>query len=380
MYGLDSYILRPAAVVRHHHKGVGYAVEQSSSICVGVVGGGIRGAMFARALQEDGRSQVSAICDRNPTVLAHMTEQLGVPGYAEVSEMLDAHPELQAAIIATPDFAHREAALLCAQAGLDLMIEKPLATDPVEAREIADAVARAGTRVMIGFENRWNVRYSSVRDKLHEGGAANISAQIISLNDTVFVPTVMLSWAAKSSPAWFLMPHSLDLACWIGDTHPVSVYAVGARDTLPSAGLNTWDRINAVFTMADGSHVILNSSWVLPESMPSVFDFRYEIQSASNVLHIDGANHGIVDYGPTAARWMQSAVYERGGRIHGVPIDMVRDFVGLVSGESVEVPGIEQGLLITAAIAAVHTSLETGQVVEIIAELPIHISDEGAGK
>ncbi|WP_298868250.1 Gfo/Idh/MocA family oxidoreductase [uncultured Microbacterium sp.] len=330
-----------------------------------VVGGGIRGAMFARALQEDPSSRVSAICDRNPTVLADMAEQFGVPGYTDLSEMLAQHPELQAAVIATPDFAHREAAVLCAEAGLDLMIEKPLATDPEDAREIAETVARAGTRIMVGFENRWNVQYSSVRDKLAAEPQARISAQIISLNDTIFVPTEMLSWAGKSSPAWFLMPHSLDLACWIGGTRPVSVYAVGAREILAGSGVDTWDRINAVFTMADGSHVILNSSWVLPQSMPSVFDFRYEIQSDSDVLHIDGANHGIVDYGPSGARWMQSAVYERAGRIQGVPIDMVRDFIQLVRGESVEVPGLDQGLLITTSIAAVHTSLETGQVVEI---------------
>lgn len=340
-------------------------MKQSSPISVGIVGGGIRGAMFARALQEDPAARVIAICDRSPDVLARMVEQFGAPGYPEVSEMLAAHPELQAAVIATPDFAHREAAVLCAEAGLDLMIEKPLATDPQEAQEIADAAARAGARIMVGFENRWNVRYSAVRDKLAGQSEAKISAQIISLNDTIFVPTEMLSWAGKSSPAWFLMPHSLDLACWIGGTRPVAVYAVGAREVLPEKGVETWDRINAVFTMADGSHVVLNSSWVLPESMPSVFDFRYEIQSHSDVLHIDGANHGIVDYGPDGARWMQSAVYERAGLIHGVPIDMIRDFVRFASGDPVEVPELDQGLLITASIAAVHTSLETGQVVEI---------------
>ncbi|MEU4013722.1 Gfo/Idh/MocA family oxidoreductase [Microbacterium sp. NPDC028030] len=337
----------------------------SRSARVGVIGGGIRGGMFARALQENPDAELVAICDRSPAVLAAMVDQLGVPGHASTEELLSAHPELDAVVIATPDFAHREAAVLSARAGLHLMIEKPLATEIDDARAILDEAAAAGVRVMVGFENRWNVRYSAVRDRLGVDGDPRISAQIIHLNDTVFVPTEMLSWSAKSSPAWFLMPHSLDLACWIGRTTPVSVYAVGARDRLSDSGIDTWDRVNAIFTMADGSHVALNSSWVLPESMPSVFDFRYEIQSAAHVVHIDGADDGVIDYGADRGQLVQSAVYERAGRIHGVPIDMVSDFVRLVRGEEVEVPDAHDGLLITAAIAAVHTALESGQVVEI---------------
>lgn len=340
-------------------------MSQTRSARIAVIGGGIRGGMFARALRENPDADLVAICDRSADVLSAMVDQLGVPGYAGTEELLAAHPELDAVVIATPDFAHRDAAVLCARAGLHLMIEKPLATDVDDARAILDAAAETGVKVMVGFENRWNVRYSAVRDRLGAEGDPRISAQIIHLNDTIFVPTEMLSWAQKSSPAWFLMPHSLDLACWIGRTRPVSVYAVGARDRLTNAGIDTWDRVNAVFTMADGSHVALHSSWVLPPSMPSVFDFRYEIQAHEHVVHIDGSDDGVIDYGAERGQLVQSAVFERGGRIRGVPIDMVSDFVRVVRGEAVEVPDALDGLLITAAIEAVHTSLETGEVIEI---------------
>ncbi|MBS1906787.1 MAG: Gfo/Idh/MocA family oxidoreductase [Actinobacteria bacterium] len=321
--------------------------------------------MFARALQEDAAAEVVAICDRSAPVCESAARALGVPGYADVAEMLAAHPELTAAVIATPDFAHREAAVQCARAGLDLMIEKPLATGTDDAEAIAAAAGEAGVRVMVGFENRWNIRFASARELLGSAAESRVTAQIVHLNDTIHVPTRMLSWAGLSSPAWFLMPHTLDLACWIGRTRPVAVYAVGARTVLPEAGVDTWDRVTALFTMADGSHVSLNSSWILPESMPAVFDFRYEIQTASELVHIDGSNNGVLRYDADGAHWPQYGVHEHGGRIEGVPIDMVRDFVRLVRGEDVDVPGLADGLLITEAIAAVHTSLETGRVVEI---------------
>lgn len=339
-------------------------MKQSRSVKIGIVGGGIRGGMFARALQENPDAEVVAICDRSPAVLDSMAAQFGLPGYAEVSDMLADHPQLDAAVIATPDFAHREVAVACAQAGLDVMVEKPLATDVADATAIIAAAEASGSRVMVGFENRWNVKFSSVRERLH-GSGSRVTAQVISLNDTAYVPTRMLAWAAKSSPAWFLMPHTLDLACWMTGVAPVSVYAVGSREVLAASGIDTWDGIAAIFTMDDGSHVSLNSSWILPTSMPAVYDFRYEIQSTTDVVRIDGANHGVVDYGPEGMSWPQTAVYERDGRIRGVPIDMVNDFVRYVRGGDVAVPGPQEGLMITTAIAAVHTSLATGQVVEI---------------
>ncbi|HEU4807307.1 MAG TPA: Gfo/Idh/MocA family oxidoreductase, partial [Homoserinimonas sp.] len=202
---------------------------------VGVVGGGIRGAMFARAIDENPGARLVAICDQSPRVLEAVTETFQVPTYSAVEEMVAAHPELTAAIIATPDFAHRQAAVACAAAGLDLMIEKPLATTSADAEATIAAAEKSGSRIMVGFENRWNPRFSLVRDRLRSPGAGRVVTQQANLNDTIFVPTRMLSWSARSSPAWFLMPHTLDLAIWLGRAHPVSVYARGSRGVLDSA-------------------------------------------------------------------------------------------------------------------------------------------------
>ncbi|QYM64774.1 Gfo/Idh/MocA family oxidoreductase [Microbacterium sp. Se5.02b] len=58
--------------------------------------------MFARALQENPDAELVAICDRSPAVLAAMVDQLGVPGHASTEDLLSAHPELDAVVIATP--------------------------------------------------------------------------------------------------------------------------------------------------------------------------------------------------------------------------------------------------------------------------------------
>ncbi|GAB2568476.1 Gfo/Idh/MocA family protein [Microlunatus antarcticus] len=325
-----------------------------------VVGGGIRGSMFATTVLQHPDAVLVALCDPSPAVRDRNATTLGVPVHADVETMLSAHPDATAAIIATPDFAHRDVAVACASRGLDLLVEKPLATTTEDAEAIRAAAEESGSRVVVGFENRWNQKFLEVRDQLAQAAAGRVVAQVVNLNDTRWVPTEMLSWASKSSPAWFLMPHSLDLTMWLTGTHPVEVFARGTKRVLPELGVDTWDAVTASFAMSDGSTVVLNSSWVLPETAPSVFDFRYEVQTESSVYHFDISHDGVTRYDPDGISWLQFGVHERHGRLRGVPIDMASDFIAALNGEERDLPDAAYGCRITAAIEAVHASLATG--------------------
>lgn len=327
---------------------------------VAVVGGGIRGSMFAATVQQHPSARLVALCDPAPAVRERNADALGIPVYADLTAMLDAHAELTAAIIATPDFAHREPALLCVERGLDLLVEKPLATASEDAQAIRAAAEASGSLVMLGFENRWNQKFVEVRQQLAAAGQGSLVTQVAHLNDTRWVPTQMLSWAARSSPAWFLMPHTLDLTMWLTGTKPVEVFARGTRRILPALGVDTWDSVTASFAMSDGSTVVLHSQWVLPETAPSVFDFRYEVHTETSTFHLNLSHDGVTRYDPSGISWPQFGVYQRHGRLLGVPIDMANDFLALLDGEKRDVPDAAYGCRITAAIEAVHASLDTG--------------------
>lgn len=329
---------------------------------VAVVGAGIRGSMFARALQQNPAAELVALVEPSQRTRTGVGDELGVPAYADVVELLERHDDLTGAVIATPDFAHREAAVRCAGAGLDLLIEKPLATTSEDAEAITAAVEAAGVRAVVGFENRWNEKFSEVRRQLASKEHGRVVHQVSNLNDTVFVPTQMLSWAGDSSPAWFLMPHSLDLSMWLSDAVPVEVFARGVQRVLPALGVPTWDAVTASFRMSDDSVVVLNSSWVLPTSMPSVFDFRHEVHTDTTTYQIEISPSGVTRYDADRGSWLQFGVrtHERTGRLRGVPIDMVDDFVELLNGGDLDLPGVRHGLTVTRSIEAVHASLASG--------------------
>lgn len=328
---------------------------------IGIVGGGIRGSMFARAVAQHPDATLVAMCEPVDAVRKRHADALGIPVHADVGALLDVHPDLTAAIIATPDFAHVDPAVRCAQRGLDLLVEKPLATSSADAETIVAAVNAGGARVMVGFENRWNQKFVEVRRQLAEPAGGRIVNQVADLNDTLFVPTSMLSWAARSSPAWFLMPHSLDLTMWLSGATPTEVFARGTKRLLPSLGVDTWDAITASFAMSDGSVVVLNSLWVLPTTAPAVFDFRYEVNTETTSFRLDISDSGVTRYNPDGVSWPQFGVYEQHGRLRGVPIDMADDFIAWTAGADLDLPDAAYGVLVTRAIEAVHRSLDTGR-------------------
>jgi predicted dehydrogenase len=329
---------------------------------IGVVGAGIRGRMFAGALRQLPDVRVVAVADPSPAG-ADLAAELGATAHPNHRELLASH-DLAGLVVATPDFAHRDAAVDAARAGVGLLVEKPLATDVEQAREIEAAVAAAGVPAMVAFENRWNPRFVVVRQEVESGALGRVLFQCAHLNDTRWVPREMLPWAGRTTPAWFLMPHTVDLALWLSGRSPVAVYATGVRRELAAAGIDTYDGVHALVTLDDGSTLALQSHWVLPESYPSVFDFRYELVGAKAAVRVEGADEGVHLAGPSL-RWLHHATVERNGRVVGVAAEIARDFADLLSGRPVEVPTVAEGVRVTTVVAAVHESVRTGEVVRL---------------
>lgn len=334
---------------------------------IGVVGAGIRGQLFATALRQLADVRVVAIADPSP-VVEEVAQRIGARAYSNHRELLAAH-DLAGLVVATPDFAHRDAAVDAAKAGVNLLIEKPLATDVEQAREIRAAVDEAGVRAMVAFENRWNPRFIVARQQIENGTVGDVLFQTAHLNDTRYVPEQMLSWAAQSTPAWFLMPHTVDLALWLSGKRPRTVYATGLRRELVKSGIDTYDGMHAIVTFDDDTTLALQSHWILPESYPSVFDFRYELVGDRAALRIDGSDHGVHLAGPSW-KWLHHTSLERGGRITGVAADIAQSFVDLLAGRAIDPPTVAEAVVVTSVVAAVHESVATGSPINLIASEP----------
>src|SRR5687767_8902751 len=88
-----------------------------------VIGVGSIGERHVRCFQATGRCQVS-IVEINPTLRQSVAERYGVPSYASLEETLAAKPT--ASVVAVPAHLHLPIARQLVEAGVHLLIEKPL--------------------------------------------------------------------------------------------------------------------------------------------------------------------------------------------------------------------------------------------------------------
>jgi predicted dehydrogenase len=330
-------------------------------VTLGIVGAGLRGRLFAEALREQPDVTVVGLAEPSAKVAEEARGATGLPVASSHTELLEAF-DPDAVIVATPDFAHRQIAVDVAEAGKHLLIEKPVATTLDDALAIADAVHRSGVRCLVGFENRWNPHVVQAKAAMTSVGDP-ITASA-TLSNSYFVPTTMLSWAAQSSPAWFLMPHTLDLVLWLTGRRPVSVRAVGSRGVLAKRGIDTWDVVHALVSFDDGSTATLSSAWTLPDAGDGIVDFRFQVIGTEGSVTADLAHQGL-----TVVSDKYRSAWPVSGRIGrsqvGPAVWMVQDFAaGLVDGGDLG-PDIDHGVLVTQIICAIEDSINTGQTVQL---------------
>jgi predicted dehydrogenase len=81
----------------------------------------------------------------------HLAPELFFPSI----DALVAHTKVRAVSIFTPTLGHRAVVEKCAALGIDVMMEKPLATTSVDARAIAEAARKGGIQVIVNYETTW---------------------------------------------------------------------------------------------------------------------------------------------------------------------------------------------------------------------------------
>jgi predicted dehydrogenase len=217
-------------------------------------------------------------------------------------------------------------------------------------------------RCLVGFENRWNPHVISAKATLAGLGPAITATAILS--NSYFVPTQMLSWAARSSPTWFLMPHTVDLLMHLTGRTPTSVYAAGSRGVLAARGIDTWDVVHATLIFDNGTTGTLSSAWVLPDTGEGIVDFRFQVVAEGGAVSADLGHQGLqVVSDRTHSVWPLGARVGRSAT--GPAAWMANDFAsGLIEGGELG-PDARHGLLVTEVIAAIEESLATGKPVAV---------------
>ncbi|MGD0554488.1 MAG: Gfo/Idh/MocA family oxidoreductase [Streptosporangiaceae bacterium] len=207
-----------------------------------VVGTSARAGMYIGALADvhaqDG--VIVAWCEPNSVRMSYYDEVLaaaGLPAPAryqpEEFDVLLAKERPDAVIVTSPDYTHARYTATALAAGCDVILEKPVATDPDGARLLSEAALAGTAELIVTFNYRYSPRNSALRQVIADGTIGNVtSVHFEWVLDTVHGADYFRRWHREKAASGGLLVHKashhFDLVnWWIGDI-PVSVYAAGA--------------------------------------------------------------------------------------------------------------------------------------------------------
>jgi predicted dehydrogenase len=225
------------------------------SVDIALIGHGAWGEKIAHTLGRVDRARLDTVCDvsepareraRALSPRVHMT--------ASFDEVLG-RQATRAAIIATPPSTHAELALRALEAGLDVMVEKPMALCLEQARELEQAARAAGRVLMVGHILEYHPAVVELRRRIERGelGAVRL----------VVSERLSSSQRRHENAWWSLGPHDVSVLRLLTGRTPTRVSLAGWAKDEPARP----DVVAARVEIGEGSLALAHFSLVDAEKV-----------------------------------------------------------------------------------------------------------------
>lgn len=141
----------------------------------GVIGcGGIADRRTLPGMMLADNAELVAVMDANKAAAESCKEKYNAKYAFDNIEELLAIDEIQAVYIASPVFCHKEQAFAAADAGKDILIEKPVGLTSEEAEEIAAYCDKKGVKLGVGFMMRFHAYHQKMKEIIESGKIGEI--------------------------------------------------------------------------------------------------------------------------------------------------------------------------------------------------------------
>jgi predicted dehydrogenase len=150
--------------------------------------GGMARAHVQTMLQVEGSAQIVAVCEPSPLAYDLLADQLTTdglpvpPNFPDVDRLLrEFAGHADAALIVSPHAYHHDQTKACLEAGLDVLLEKPMVINAAEARSLIETRDRTGRLLVVAFQGSLSPQVRTAARMIREqelGRLLNISATV----------------------------------------------------------------------------------------------------------------------------------------------------------------------------------------------------------
>lgn len=195
-------------------------------IRVMVAGLGNMGRSHALAYHRDPAFDLVGLVNRSTPTL-----DPALAGYAITPDFHEALTRLKPDLVCVSTYSdsHADYAIAAMEAGADVFVEKPLATTVVDARRVADAAARLGRKVVVGYILRHHPSWIRLIEEARALGGPYVFRLNLNQQSTGATWEVHKALMQTTSPIVDCGVHYVDVMCQITDAKPVEVRGMGLR-------------------------------------------------------------------------------------------------------------------------------------------------------
>lgn len=245
---------------------------------LGLVGVGGHGRAIQDSVEETDIVDLRAVYDVDETAMQEAVERFGCDAAASYEAMLE-RDDLEAVVLATPNALHRPQAEAAFEAGLHVLVEKPIANTVADGRAMVEAREAADRLLMVGHDMRRSRAPRKTRRILEEGRLGEVVSMEIHFSMDTATRLPADSWRLQPDqcpllPIMQLGIHGIDLVQYF--FRPMAeVFTFTRSVTTPSEVV---DSVAASFRTEDDIHGTLVSNYC---SQPT---FEYRITGTEATL------------------------------------------------------------------------------------------------
>ncbi|RKL66961.1 oxidoreductase [Salipaludibacillus neizhouensis] len=252
-----------------------------NKIKMGVIGAGNIGNVHLSIFSEVAEVEIIAITDVYLPLAKARAEAYGIPKVYHNTDDLINDEEMDAVIVAVPNNYHASLAIQALKAGKHVLLEKPMAINETDAKDILLTQQETGKIVMIPHQMRWESIPMQVKEQVISGELGEIYHAKAGWFRRKGIPGWGTWFTNKEEsgggPLIDIGVHLIDLSLHLmGNPKPVSVFGSTYSAFGPKKkGIGTWGKPNwegkfdvediatALIRMEDGSTLSLDVSWAV---------------------------------------------------------------------------------------------------------------------
>jgi myo-inositol 2-dehydrogenase/D-chiro-inositol 1-dehydrogenase len=202
---------------------------------IGIIGAGRIGRVHAETIAFGlPEAQIGSITDINSDAAREVAGRCGIAKVANSSRDVLADEDLDAVLICSPTDTHAALISEAARAGKHVFCEKPIAYDLEKIDAALGAVARAGVKLQIGFNRRFDANFARVRKAVETGEIGTPRLMHIISRDPAPPP---ISYVKVSGGMFLDMTiHDFDMARFLTGAEVAEIYVSGGVMVDPEIG------------------------------------------------------------------------------------------------------------------------------------------------